>query len=493
MIDSIWSPTFGGRRDAMADAAVANGYRSMSSLPFRAIALGIDGTLAHGADISARALQALRRARAEGRRIILVTGRTVGAIQETFPDVVDQVDAVVAENGAMLVAGGRHRALAPPLDPAMAAALADRGVEVRRGAVIGVTDAGDEHAVLDEVRRLELDYQLVRNRDRLLILPPGVSKGSGLLQALRYLGLSPRDTLAIGDAENDHSLFDVAEFGVAVADAVRSLRHRADLVLDEPGGAGIAHLLDDDLLDDPGRFRPKRRLVLGVDDRGEAVGFPASPRNLLVAGGRREQRMRLAGLVAERLTALGYSAVVVDAEGDFPIGRTPELVRVSEGRADHPSAARSLPRLGDGAVVDLPRLDRAFRAKHLERLLVEIHSERRARGLPHWVVVEDGAVAAATIRELLPEVGRCLIVGHPSELAEEVIADTDVGLIITDPEPDEALVRLAATISGLPCPTIATLLAGTAGRILLVSSAGDRRATSVSLASEEDARVDALR
>ncbi|MGZ8651414.1 MAG: HAD family hydrolase [Actinomycetota bacterium] len=475
----------------MANDAVASGYRSASAPTFRAIALGIDGTLVHGASISGPALEALRRTRAGGTRIILVTGRTVGGVQEILPNAVDQVDALVAENGALLVAGGRHRALAPPLDPALAAALADRGVQMRRGTVIGVTDVGHEHVVLDEVRRLELEYQLVRNRDLLLILPPGVNKGSGLLQALRHLGTSPRDTLAIGDAENDHSLFDVAECGVAVADAVRSLRHRADLVLED--GAGIAQLLGGELLDDPGRFRSRRLLVLGVDDRGGSVSLPAPQRNLLVAGGRREQRMRLAGLVAEQLTALGYSVVVVDGEGDFPIGRTPERVRVAEGGADHASAVRSLLRLGDGAVVDLARLDPASRAQYLERLLAEIDSERRASGLPHWVVVEDGEVTTATIRELLPEAGRCLIVGYPSELTEEAIADTDVGLIITDPQPDEALVHLAATISGLPCPTIATLLAGTAERMLLVSRAGDRRATSVSLLGELDARIDALR
>jgi hypothetical protein len=279
-----------------------------------------------------------------------------------------------------------------------------------------------------------------------------------------------------------------------VTDAVRSLRERADLVLEQGDGAGIAHLLGGALLNDPGRFRPRRRLVLGVDDRGQAVKLPASPGNLLVAGGRREQRMRLGGLMAEQLSALGYSVVVVDGGGDFPIGRTPERVSVADGGAGHPSAFRSLLRLGDGAVVDLARVDPASRLEYLEGLLAEIDSERRVSGLPHWVVVEDGEVATATIRELLPDVGRCLIVGRPSELAEEVVADTDMGLIVSHPQTDEALVHLAATISGLPSPTIATLLGGTGERMLLVSRAGDRRAISISLAGgEADARVDSPR
>jgi hypothetical protein len=472
----------------MDDDAARNGRRSTSAPAFRAIALGIDGTLVDGVSISARALEALGRTRTEGCHIILVTGRTLRGVQEIFPDVLDRVDVLVAENGAVFAAGGRHRVLARPLDPAMAAALGDRGVDLRRGTVIGYTDPRDEHIVLAEIRRSELDYQLVRNRDVLMILPAGVSKGSGLLQALRHLGLSPRDTLAIGDAESDHSLFDVAESSVAVAGAVRSLRDRADLVLDEQDGIGVAHLLGG-LRNYRGRFRSGRHLILGVDDRGEAVSLSASPRNILLAGGRRERRMRLAGLVAEQLTAFGYCVLVVDGEGDFPIGRTPQRVRVGPGRAEHPSAVRSLLRHGDGAVVDLARGDSVSRPQRVERLLAEIGSERRATGLPHWVVIEDDEVPTVPLRDLLPGVGRCLIVARPSELSEADIADTDVGLIITDPHVDETLVHVAADISGLPGPTMATLLAGSGERMLVVSRTGDRRATSASLFGSVDAPV----
>ncbi|OOK66020.1 haloacid dehalogenase-like hydrolase family protein [Mycobacterium kansasii] len=55
--------------------------------------------------------------------------------------------------------------------------------------------------------------------------------------------LSPHNTVAVGDAENDLSLFGIAEIGAAVADAVASVRRSADLVLDKPDGAGVAELL----------------------------------------------------------------------------------------------------------------------------------------------------------------------------------------------------------------------------------------------------------
>ncbi|MGZ5319259.1 MAG: HAD family hydrolase [Actinomycetota bacterium] len=478
----------------MTNSGVLTGSRSGRAPSFRAVAIGIDGTLADGSRLPPHVLAALRRTRTEGRRVILVTGRTVGGVRDVIPDVLDHVDAVVAENGAVLFAPGRRQALSAPVDGSVAAALADRGVEIGRGAVIGFTGAGDEHAVLDEIRRLGFEYQLVRNRNLLMILPAGVNKGSGLLNALRHLGVSPHDTLAIGDAENDHSLFDVAEFGVAVADAVGSLRDRADLVLDEPDGAGVAHLLASGLLDDPTRFASKRRqLVIGVDDRGDAVRLPAQPRSVLVAGGAREQRLSFAGLLAKQLTTLGYSVLVVDGSGDFRFGGMPERVLVGADRCiQPPTAVLYLLRHAGIAVADLSQLDPASCGRYLEDLSVEVRRERRETGLPHWVFVEDRDRERLFVDPALPASGRCLLVAHPSELSDEARAGTDAGLIFSEPRPGEALVDLAATISGLRSSTIASLLTGTGERLLVVSPFGDPRATSVSIVrgSQMDPPVD---
>jgi HAD superfamily hydrolase (TIGR01484 family) len=41
---------------------------------------------------------------------------------------------------------------------------------------------------------------------RVMVLPAGVDKASGLSAALDELGLSPRDIAGVGDAENDEAL-----------------------------------------------------------------------------------------------------------------------------------------------------------------------------------------------------------------------------------------------------------------------------------------------
>ena len=93
------------------------------------------------------------------------------------------------------------------------------------------------------IRELGLDCQLVRNRGELMILPAGVTKGNGLSEALDAMGLSRHNAIGVGDAENDHSLLDACEVGVAVANAVDALRAHADVVLSSPDGQGVAELL----------------------------------------------------------------------------------------------------------------------------------------------------------------------------------------------------------------------------------------------------------
>ena len=53
---------------------------------FLALATDYDGTLAHDGRVTAETLDALRRLRESGRKLILVSGRRLPELQETFPD-----------------------------------------------------------------------------------------------------------------------------------------------------------------------------------------------------------------------------------------------------------------------------------------------------------------------------------------------------------------------------------------------------------------------
>jgi hypothetical protein len=150
---------------------------------FRAVAVDFDGTLAEGGRPDPGVLEALADVQARGLRVVLATGRILAELRTTFPDVDEHVDTLVGENGAVVSGPAGARLLAPPVAGELATALAVQGVRCRRGEVLVACGGDDEHVVLDEVRRLGLDCQLVRNRSELTFLPAGVSKGVGLVEA----------------------------------------------------------------------------------------------------------------------------------------------------------------------------------------------------------------------------------------------------------------------------------------------------------------------
>lgn len=158
----------------------------------------------------------------------------------------------------MLAFGLSTRVLAAPVELELDGALVSRGVPFRRGQVLLATHTVHEGEVTEELRRLGLECQLVRNRGELMVLPPGISKGFGVYQALGDLGISHHSAVAIGDAENDHSLLRGCELGVAVANAVDSLKRHADLVLEKPGSAGVAEFLRGPVLSGEAPLEPRR-------------------------------------------------------------------------------------------------------------------------------------------------------------------------------------------------------------------------------------------
>jgi hydroxymethylpyrimidine pyrophosphatase-like HAD family hydrolase len=311
---------------------------------FRAVALDYDGTLTEGDRPPPDALDAIREFRRDGRRAVLVTGRILADLRRIFPGVDAEFDAIVAENGAVLARdGGAARRLAPRVPTELADALLRRGVPVVEGEVLLATRMPHDGAVLEEIARLGLEAQIARNRGELMVLPPGVSKGTGARHALGALGVSIHSAIGVGDAENDHSLLEACELGVAVGNAIEPLKAHADVVLREPAGAGVAALLRGPLVGGEIRVHPRRwQAELGRLEDGSPARIPASQVNVLVSGGSGAGKSHLAGLLAERLVELGYSLCVLDPEGDhLALGGLPGVLTVggSRSRRRRPSVA----------------------------------------------------------------------------------------------------------------------------------------------------------
>ncbi|PLP61152.1 hypothetical protein CYK37_02360 [Mesorhizobium loti] len=217
-----------------------------------ALATDYDETLAEEGLVSAKTLTALRKLKDSGRRLILVSGRQLADLEKVFPDL-DIFDRVVAENGAVLhdPTTGQKRLLAPPPPSTFVEALKKRGVDpLLVGQTVIGTLVPNEMIVLDEIRRQGLELEIIFNKGAVMVLPSGINKATGLMAALDDLGLSVDGVVAVGDAENDHDFLRKAGFGVAVANALPSLKKTADRVTLAPAGDGVVEIIDDILRGD---------------------------------------------------------------------------------------------------------------------------------------------------------------------------------------------------------------------------------------------------
>jgi hydroxymethylpyrimidine pyrophosphatase-like HAD family hydrolase len=212
---------------------------------YQVLATDYDGTLAHHGVVSPETLDAVRRLRAAGKTLVLVTGRELEELKQVFPEIA-LCDLVVAENGGLLYwpGTGQMKLLGEPAPPAFVDKLREKGVPVAVGQVIVATVEPHEVAVLQTIKEMALELEVIFNKGAVMILPTGLNKATGLREGLARMGLSTRYTIGVGDAENDHAFLRICGCGIAVANALPALKSRADFVTARPHGEGITELID---------------------------------------------------------------------------------------------------------------------------------------------------------------------------------------------------------------------------------------------------------
>jgi hypothetical protein len=204
--------------------------------------------------------------------------------------------------------------------------------------------------------------------------------------------LSPHNVVAIGDAENDHALLQLAEYSAAVANAVPALKETADHSLTKPNGEGVVELIEDLLAHDLKETAPRaarRSILLGSRSSGERVTLPAAGVNVLVAGASRTGKSTLVTAVLERLTEQRYQFCVVDPESDYQQLAGAVILGSTEHPPSVPEIQAALRQPDSNVVIDLVSLSPADRSTFFIALLPTLLELRAKTGRPHWIVVDE--------------------------------------------------------------------------------------------------------
>ena len=214
-------------------------------MTYRILATDYDGTVAYEGQVNAETLQGLHDARSAGTRLILVTGRELTDLFNTF-DHVDVFERIVAENGAVLYEPATkeiHRlASAPPA--ALVERLTREAIPISVGHSVVATVEPHDQAVVAAIRELSLDWHVIFNKGSVMALPSDVTKATGLAAALEVSGGRWSETVGVGDAENDIAFLRRSGLAVAVANALPTVKEIADLVTTGARGAGVVELLE---------------------------------------------------------------------------------------------------------------------------------------------------------------------------------------------------------------------------------------------------------
>lgn len=284
----------------------------MPCRPIRLLALDIDGTLLRSdKTLSSRTRDALERARSDGVRLVLVTGRRYPSARR----VADELGAglpLVLHNGALVVEDEEVLRCRPlPRSAARSAILLGRGaraepvlhcgargegrllveraahpsrmltyyLERSRGDVLVVDDLLDAAAAEDPIQvmfsgaRGEMDSLFpllaeglagVARIERTVYAATGVvlldvlARGVGKAEALAFLqerwGIEPAETLAIGDNWNDREMVMAAGVGFVMGNADPELLALGLPTLPTNDEDGVARAIEEHVLGVPRTF-----------------------------------------------------------------------------------------------------------------------------------------------------------------------------------------------------------------------------------------------
>ncbi len=212
----------------------------------KAIAVDIDGTLTDKRRaLNCRAVEALRKVRVP---VILATGN-ISCFARAAAKLIGVSDIVICENGGVVrfsydgedvVLGNKQKCLEALKVLSKHFELELLDFEYRKSEI-----CLRRNFDLEKAREIVsgMGVKILDSGFAYHIVDAEVSKGKALQYVAEKLDIDVRDFAVIGDSENDVEMFEVAGFGVAVANADEKLKEVADLITPSENGDGVVEAL----------------------------------------------------------------------------------------------------------------------------------------------------------------------------------------------------------------------------------------------------------
>lgn len=430
------------------------------------LACDFDQTLADMGRVAGSTLTALERLLASGRKLVLVTGRQLDDLRQIFPQV-SLFERVVAENGAILFRPqtGEMKLLAEPPPQVFIDALHQRGVSpFSSGSVVVASERPEDAKILAAIRDLGLELQVIYNKGAVMVLPSGINKGTGLLVALSEMCISHHNAVAIGDAENDHALLKTCECGIAVSNAIQTLRERADLTTNAPDGKGVEEVIDRLLLDDLQGVRNRLRrqpIPIGKAADGTQVSIDSPDASLVIAGPSSSGKSTTMIALLERLTQSEFQVCLIDPEGDY--SHLDDIVTLGSSHCppNITEISQILHNPSSSLIVNLLGLPLADRPLFFAALMPKLQELRARTGRPHWLIIDEAHHLLPRERgqafTLMPQSlsGVILITVHVEAIHEAALKSM-TGIIAVGASPEETIRQFSSAV-GVPPPVYSPL------------------------------------
>lgn len=422
---------------------------------YRVLATDYDGTLATAGAVDEPTIAALESLLATGRRLVMVTGRELPELKTVFPRL-DLFEWIVAENGALLYRPStkEEELLAEPPPAKFAETLHEQGcAPMSLGRAIVATWEPHQKLVLETIRKLGLELQVIFNKGAVMVLPAGVNKASGLIAALKRMGLSPHNAVGVGDAENDHALLRLCEFSAAVSNALPALKETADWVTPSDHGKGVSELIErmvaNDLADLEGRLK-RHHLALGESD-GATTYLPPYGPGVLIAGPSASGKSTVATHIIESLVERKYQFCLIDPEGDYENFADAVVLGGPKAAPSVSEVLHVLEKPSASVVVSLTGMPIPSRPPFFLELLPHLLEMRARQGRPHWLVLDEAhhLLPAEWLpsKGMLPDQlnGVLMITVHPDLLSKAILER--VGTLIALGAEAETTLRYFAEVT----------------------------------------------